>query len=264
MALLGIDLGTTGVKALLIDEGGDVLASATVEYPLLTPQPLWSEQHPEDWWHGTTDAIRAVLSKAGIAGADVRGIGLSGQMHGMTLLDRDGGVIRPAILWNDQRTAAQCAEIVERAGGVARVRELIANVPPPSYTSPKLLWVRENEPHAWERIATLLLPKDYIRYRLSGERATEVSDATGTGLLDVRARTWSDECCVCSIFRAHGCRRCMNRMWSRPRSAPPPPRQQAWPPARPSSAAAVIRPPPASASARCATASFPSRWARRV
>ena len=193
MALLGIDLGTTGVKALLIEENGDVLASATVEYPLLTPQPLWSEQHPEDWWHGTTEAIRAVLAKAGITGADVRGIGLSGQMHGMTLLDRDGGVIRPAILWNDQRTAAQCAEIVERAGGVARVRELIANVPPPSYTSPKLLWVRENEPQAWERIATLLLPKDYIRYRLSGERATEVSDATGTGLLDVRARTWSDE-----------------------------------------------------------------------
>jgi xylulokinase len=193
MALLGIDLGTTGVKALLISEDGGVLASATVEYPLLTPQPLWSEQHPGDWWRGTVEAIQAVLADAGVAGADVRGIGLSGQMHGMTLLDRDGHVLRPAILWNDQRTAAQCAEIVARAGGVARVRELIANAPPPSYTSPKLLWVREYEPQVWEHVAALLLPKDYIRYRLSGERATEVSDATGTGLLDVRRRSWSDE-----------------------------------------------------------------------
>jgi xylulokinase len=193
MALLGIDLGTSGVKALLIDEDGAALASVTREYPLHTPKPLWSEQAPEDWWRESAQAIRDVLAKAGVSGAQVRGIGVSGQMHGMTLLDKSGAVLRPAILWNDQRTAAQCAEIVERAGGVARTRELIANVPPPSYTSPKILWVREHEPEVYARVAQVLLPKDYLRYKLSGQFATEVSDATGTGLLDVHARAWSGE-----------------------------------------------------------------------
>jgi len=193
MTLLGIDLGTTAVKALLINEAGETLASATVEYPLSTPRPLWSEQDPADWWRGTVEAIRQVLTKAGASGADVRGIGLSGQMHGLTLLDRAGNVLRPAILWNDQRTAAQCEEMMRRAGSPARMRELIANIPNPSYTAPKILWVRENEPHTYERIAHILLPKDYIRYKLSGEFATEVGDATGMALLDVRRRTWSDE-----------------------------------------------------------------------
>lgn len=193
MTLLGIDLGTTAVKALLIDESGDTLASATVEYPLSTPRPLWSEQDPADWWRGTSEAIRQVLAKAGVSGRDVRGIGLSGQMHGLTLLDRAGQVLRPAILWNDQRTAAQCDELVQRAGGPMRTRELIANIPSPSYTAPKLLWVREHEPDVYARIAHVLLPKDYIRYKLSGEFATEVGDATGMGLLDVRHRRWSDE-----------------------------------------------------------------------
>jgi xylulokinase len=192
MALLGIDLGTSGVKALLIDEAGNTLASVTREYPIYTPKPLWSEQDPEDWWRETAQAIRDVLAKAGLQGADVRGIGLSGQMHGMTLLDKDGDVLRHAILWNDQRTAQQCAEIVQLAGGADAVRAMIANVPPPSYTSPKLLWVRENEPEIWSRVAQVLLPKDFIRYKLSGEYATEVSDATGTGLLDVSRRNWSD------------------------------------------------------------------------
>lgn len=193
MALLGIDLGTTGVKALLIDETGSTLASVTREYPLHTPKSLWSEQDPEDWWRESARAIRDVLAKAGVSGAQVRGVGLSGQMHGLTLLDKSGAVLRPAILWNDQRTAAQCAEIVERAGGVARTRELIANVPPPSYTSPKMLWVREHEPETYARASQVLLPKDYLRYRLSGDYATEVSDATGTGLLNVSARAWSGE-----------------------------------------------------------------------
>ncbi len=193
MTLLGIDLGTTAVKALLINESGDTLASATVEYPLSTPRPLWSEQDPADWWRGTSEAIRQVLAKAGVSGRDVRGIGLSGQMHGLTLLDRAGQVLRPAILWNDQRTAAQCDELVRRAGGPTRTRELIANIPSPSYTAPKLLWVREHEPDVYARVAHVLLPKDYIRYKLSGEFATEVGDATGMGLLDVRHRQWSDE-----------------------------------------------------------------------
>lgn len=193
MTLLGIDLGTTAVKALLINESGDTLASATVEYPLSTPRPLWSEQDPADWWRGTAEAIRQVLSRAGVSGRQVRGIGLSGQMHGLTLLDRAGNVLRPAILWNDQRTAAQCDELVRRAGGPMRTRELIANIPSPSYTAPKILWVREHEPDVYARIAHVLLPKDYIRYKLSGEFATEVGDATGMALLDVRHRRWSDE-----------------------------------------------------------------------
>ncbi len=193
MALLGIDLGTTGVKALLIDEQGNALASATVEYPIYTPKPLWSEQEPEEWWRGTVEAIRLVLAKANINSSNVRGIGLSGQMHGLTPLDKDGKVIRRAILWNDGRTAAECDEYVQRAGGEQRVRELVYNLPSPSYTAPKILWMRNHEPVNYARVAHMLLPKDYIRFRLSGEYATDMSDATGTGLLDPTHRAWSME-----------------------------------------------------------------------
>ena len=193
MALLGIDLGTSGVKALLIDEAGNPLASATVEYPLHTPKPLWSEQDPADWWHGTVEAIHRVLSKAGIKGNAVNAIGLSGQMHGLTPLDKDGNVIRRAILWNDGRTAAECAEYVQRAGGEARVRELVYNVPTPSYTAPKILWMRNHEPENFARLAHVLMPKDFIRFKLSGEYATDMSDGTSTGLQDAKHRQWSDE-----------------------------------------------------------------------
>lgn len=193
MALLGIDLGTSGVKALLIDASGKALASATVEYPLHTPKPLWSEQEPADWWAGSVEAIKAVLSAAGISGDQVTGIGLGGQMHGLTALDKNGAVIRRAILWNDGRTAAECAEYIERAGGAARVRELVYNLPNPSYTAPKILWLRNHEPENFAKLAHVLLPKDYIRYKLSGEFAIDMGDATGTGLLDVKNRTWSDE-----------------------------------------------------------------------
>ena len=193
MALLGIDLGTSSVKALLIDERGSSLASATVEYPLSAPKPLWSEQDPADWWRGTCEAVRAVMAKAGVSSADVRGIGLSGQMHGLTLLGRDGRVLRPAILWNDQRTGPQCEEITQLAGGKRRVLELTANVVLPGFTAPKILWVRENEPEVYAQAAHVLLPKDYIRYKLSGEFVTEVSDASGMSVFDVRNRTWSDE-----------------------------------------------------------------------
>jgi xylulokinase len=193
MALLGIDLGTSGVKALLIDESGAALASATVEYPLYTPQPLWSEQEPEDWWRGTAEAVRIVLAKAGLEGSQVRGVGLSGQMHGLTALDRDGAVIRRAMLWNDSRTAAECDEYVQRVGGEARVRALVYNIPATSYTAPKILWLRNHEPGHFARLAHVLLPKDYIRFRLSGEHAMDVADATGTGLLDTKNRRWSAE-----------------------------------------------------------------------
>ncbi len=193
MALLGIDLGTSGVKALLIDESGVPMASATVEYPLSTPRPLWSEQDPADWWQGTQTAIRGVLAKAHRRGDSINGIGLSGQMHGLTLLDAAGRVLRPAILWNDQRTGAQCEEITQLAGGRQRVLELTANVVLPGFTAPKILWVRENEPEVYAQVAHVLLPKDYIRYRLSGEFATEVSDASGMAVFDVRNRAWSAE-----------------------------------------------------------------------
>jgi xylulokinase len=192
MSLLGIDLGTSGVKALLIDESGNALASATVEYPLSAPHPLWSEQNPADWWRGSCDAIRAVLSKAGMKGSDVRAIGLSGQMHGLTLLDKNGEVLRPAILWNDQRTSEQCESITNKIGGVSRVLEKTANVVLPGFTAPKILWVRENEPSVYDRISKWLLPKDFVRFKLTGEFATEVSDASGTSLFDVKHRRWSD------------------------------------------------------------------------
>ncbi len=193
MALLGIDLGTSGVKALLIREDGTALASATVEYPLSTPRPLWSEQDPADWWRGVCEATQAVLLQAHLSGSDIRAMGISGQMHGLTLLDASGEVLRPAILWNDQRTGAQCDEITQLAGGKHRVLELTANVVLPGFTAPKILWVRENEPEVYARVAHVLLPKDYIRYKLSGEFATEVSDASGMSVFDVRRRTWSDE-----------------------------------------------------------------------
>lgn len=192
MALLGIDLGTSGVKALLIDEAGNALASATVEYPLHTPKPLWSEQEPDDWWRGSVDAIKAVLCKAGVSGDAVSAIGLSGQMHGLTPLDKDGNVIRRAILWNDGRTAAECDDIIAAAGGEANVRAWVYNTPKPSYTAPKIVWMRKHEPHNYARLTHVLLPKDFIRFKLSGEHAIDVGDATGTGLLDVANRRWSE------------------------------------------------------------------------
>jgi xylulokinase len=191
--LLGIDVSTTGAKALLIDAAGKVIASATYEYPLSTPRPLWSEQNPQDWWQGTVSSVRAALDQAGLPGAAITAIGLTGQMHGLVLLNRAGEVLRPAILWNDQRTGPQCDEITRRAGGLARLLEWTGNAVLPGFTAPKLLWVRQHEPEVYERIAHLLLPKDYIRYRLTGELATEVSDASGTSLLEVVSRRWSAE-----------------------------------------------------------------------
>jgi xylulokinase len=190
--LLGIDIGTSGAKALLIDADGGVIASATEEYPLYTPRPLWAEQEPEEWWRATVGAIRAVLARAEIDPSHVAGLGLTGQMHGMVALDAQGQVLRPCIMWNDQRTAAQCADIMQTVGR-ERFLALTGNVALPGFTAPKILWVREHEPEVYRQIAQVLLPKDYIRYRLTGDYATEVSDASGTVLLDVERRRWSAE-----------------------------------------------------------------------
>jgi xylulokinase len=190
--LIGIDVGTTGAKTLLIDAAGQVLASATEEYPMYTPRPLWSEQDPEDWWQATVKSIRRAVEQAGVNPRDVAGIGLTGQMHGMVMLDAQGKVLRPCIMWNDQRTAKQCAYIMDTIGR-ERFLQLTLNPALPGFTAPKIIWTRENEPEVYAKAAKVLLPKDYIRYRLTGEYYTEVSDAAGTVLLDVTHRRWSSE-----------------------------------------------------------------------
>jgi len=190
--LLGIDVGTSGTKALLIDEKGNAMASATEEYPLYTPRAQWAEQQPEDWWRATCVAIRAVLTQADIRGSDVSALGLSGQMHGSVFLDGRNEVVRPAILWCDQRTGPQCEWINETAGRDLVESETL-NPMLTGFTAPKILWLRQNEPDNYARVRKVLLPKDYIRLMLSGEFATEVSDASGTALLNVRERRWSDK-----------------------------------------------------------------------
>jgi xylulokinase len=190
--LLGVDVGTTGAKALLVGETGEVIASATTEYAMLTPQPLWAEQNPADWWTATVASIRRVLDKAQAEPGQVAGVGLTGQMHGLVLLDAQGEVLRPCIMWNDQRTAAQCAAITQQVGA-ANVLRLTGNPVLPGFTAPKIVWVREHEPEVYGKTAKVLLPKDYVRYRLTGGFFGEVSDASGTSLFDVGQRRWSDE-----------------------------------------------------------------------
>ena len=190
---LGIDIGTSGTKTLALDDRGTILASASAEYPCSHPNPGWSEQDPELWWDATIKTVQSVLAAATFAPADVKGIGLSGQMHGSVFLDQAGAVIRPALLWNDQRTAVECREIEERAGGREALVKMVANPALTGFTAPKLLWVRRVEPANWDRVRQVLLPKDYVRYRLTGTFATEVSDASGTLLLDVVNRRWSRE-----------------------------------------------------------------------
>lgn len=190
---LGIDVGTSGTKTLAIREDGVILAKATEEYPLSSPKPGWSEQEPEHWWQATIRSVRSVLDVGDIAPADVKGIGLSGQMHGSVFLDQNHEVIRPALLWNDQRTTAECREIESAAGGRDALIQLVANPALEGFTAPKILWLRNNEPANFEKTTQVLLPKDYVRFRLTGEFATEVSDASGTLLLDVKNREWSKE-----------------------------------------------------------------------
>lgn len=187
---LGIDIGTSGTKTVVCREDGTILATATAEHPSYYPQPGWSEQEPEDWWKSTVQSVRQALGQAGVAAAEIRGIGLSGQMHGSVFLDNQGRVLRRAILWNDQRTAEQCRQIEEAVGGRANLIRLVSNPAFTGFTAPKILWVRQHEPQIYERTRKILLPKDYIRYRLTGEFVTEVSDASGTLLLDVAGRCW--------------------------------------------------------------------------
>lgn len=189
---LGIDVSTTGVKALLVDLHGEVAGSSTSDLPLSTPQPLWSEQDPADWWEGAVKSVRAVLQSTGITGEQVSAVGLTGQMHGLTLLDESGAVLRPAILWNDQRTAAQCEEIRARLGK-ERLIQLTGNDALTGFTAPKILWVQQNEPEVYRKTRHVLLPKDYVRYRLTGEYAVDRADGAGTILFDIRRRDWSEE-----------------------------------------------------------------------
>lgn len=189
---LGVDIGTSGTKTLLIDGTGAVIASASSGYPLSTPKPLWAEQNPEDWWNATVLTIKSVLEKSGVSAPEIAGIGLSGQMHGAVFLDSDNRVLRPSILWCDQRTGAECEWITKQIGA-DRVAELISNPVLTGFTAGKIVWVRNNEPEVYAKTRKVLLPKDYIRLKLTGEYATEVSDASGTALFDVRNRRWSDE-----------------------------------------------------------------------
>ena len=189
---IGIDLGTSGTKTVLFDREGKALASSTIEYPLYQPKNGYAEQDPDDWWNAAVGTIRAVLEKSGVASSDVKGIGISGQMHGLVMLDKDGKVIRRSIIWCDQRTAKECEEITERVGA-ERLIEITANPALTGFTAAKILWVRNNEPENYAKCAKILLPKDYVRYKLTGEFATEVSDASGMQLLDVPNRCWSDE-----------------------------------------------------------------------
>lgn len=188
---LGIDIGTTGVKALVIDEQGRVVAQAVREYPLHVPRSGWAEQNPEDWYQGTCEAVAAILKK-GISAAQIKGVGLTGQMHGSVFLDNQGRVIREAIIWCDQRTAAQCEQITATVGE-KKLIELVSNPALAGFTAPKILWLRNNEPEHYSRVAKVLLPKDYIGWRLTGVFATDVSDASGMLLLDVVNRRWSGE-----------------------------------------------------------------------
>jgi len=188
--LAGLDVGTTGARAVLVDESGRVTAAASAAYPIHSPRPGWSEQDPADWWRGAREALRQVAAAAAQSGQQVVGVGLTGQMHGSVFLDGENRVIRPALLWNDQRTADQCARITELVGAEQLV-QITGNPALTGFQAPKILWLREAEPSAYRRVAHVLLPKDYVRLLLTGEYATDASDASGTLLLDVRAREWA-------------------------------------------------------------------------
>lgn len=189
---LGIDVSTTGSKALIIDSSGRVIAAASSPHTLSIPRPLWSEQDPQEWWNATVASIRSVLQQTGIKPGSIAAIGLTGQMHGLVLLDGAGKVLRPAILWNDQRTQMQCDEIHRRIGREKFI-QISGNVALTGFTAPKILWVAENEPGVYAKVRHVLLPKDYIRYRLTGEYAMDKADGSGTVLFDLKKRNWSDE-----------------------------------------------------------------------
>jgi xylulokinase len=189
---LGIDVSTTATKALLINEAGAVVGVETTQYDFETPRPLWSEQDPALWWDGAIRSIRLLLINHSLAGDDIAGIGLTGQMHGLVLLDEQGMVLRPAILWNDQRAGAECDDIRQRVGR-ERLIQITGNDALTGFTAPKILWVRANEPDIYAQVRHILLPKDYVRYRLTGEYAVDRAGGAGTLLFDLKQRDWSAE-----------------------------------------------------------------------
>ncbi|NLB91559.1 MAG: xylulokinase [Clostridiales bacterium] len=190
--VIGLDLGTSATKTVLFDTKGKVIASASYEYPLYQPQNGWAEQDPQDWWDGAVATISNVLKTSNVPAEQILSLGMSGQMHGLVMLDAQGEVLRPSIIWADQRTEKQCEEITQKVGA-KRLIEITANPALTGFTASKILWVRENEPEIYAKCKHILLPKDYIRYKLTGDFATEVSDASGMQLLDVPMRRWSKE-----------------------------------------------------------------------
>lgn len=190
--IIGVDIGTSGTKTVLFDESGKVIASKTIEYPMYQPKNGYAEQDPKDWADATVNTLKAVVSQSGVSKDDIKGIGLSGQMHGLVMLDKDNEVIRNSIIWCDQRTAKEVEEMNAKLGE-RKLIEITANPALTGWTAAKILWVKNNEPQNYERCRHILLPKDYIRFILTGEYATEVSDASGMQLLDVPNRCWSDE-----------------------------------------------------------------------
>ena len=189
---LGLDISTTSSKALLIDTNGALIAVASSPHTLQTPHPLWSEQDPKEWWGAVSTSIHQVMEKADIRGEDIQTIGLTGQMHGLVLLDGSGQVLRPAILWNDQRTQIQCDEIHQRVGRTKFI-QITGNLALTGFTAPKILWVAENEPNVYKKAKHVLLPKDYIRFCLTSEYAMDKADGSGTILFDLKKRAWSPE-----------------------------------------------------------------------
>jgi len=190
---LGLDIGTSAVKALLMDQKGQIVAENSEGYPLATPQSGWAEQNPEDWWQASQKVIKDLISENKIDNSKIEAISFSGQMHSSVFLDKNMEVIRPAILWSDTRTSAECEEIYERVGGVKELAKLVSNPALEGFTAPKILWLRNNEPENFKKLEKVLLPKDYIRYKLSGELGMDLSDAAGTLLCDVKAEDWSAE-----------------------------------------------------------------------
>ncbi len=196
---LGIDLGTSGVKAVLLDETGRLLGTQTVELPISRPQPLWSEQNPQDWWNATCDAVTGLNKQLSLK--DVKAIGMTGQMHGATFIDQAGDVLRPAILWNDGRCALECSELEEM---VPESRAITGNIMMPGFTAPKALWLKKHEPDTFTKVDKVLLPKDYLRFKMTGDFATDMSDAAGTLWLDVGQRDWNEQLLdACGLTREH-------------------------------------------------------------
>ncbi len=191
MNILGVDIGTSGCKTIIIDEKGSILGTSTREYPLYNPRPGWVQQNPEDWWEAVKISINEVMNENNIPSNSISGIGLSGQMHGLVVLDDKKEVIRPAILWNDQRSSSQCEKIHSLVGGAENLIEYTNNTMLAGYTGSKILWLKENEPENYKQTDYILNPKDYIRYKLTNDFATDVSDASGTGLFDVKNRHWN-------------------------------------------------------------------------